>query len=121
MLNAAVTARHARALPAVPMTGPGSRYTGAFLPVVPTFIRPEPANRLTFASVDDLARHIAKVRKGRGIRLQYAAITMLGASFPAIQVYAVDDTGAETWLGAAAIQTREPMALALALERVDPQ
>lgn len=114
------TASAVRPIPGAVVVATDPRSSGN-PPVLPTFIRPEPANPVTFGDLTALARYVAALRKGRALRLSYAAHTRLGRTFPAVQVFAVEADESEVWLGAAAIQSRDPETLSRALERVDPQ
>lgn len=110
----------ARAVPGALLIAADPRASGN-PPVLPTLIRPAPANPVTFNDRLALARYVASLRKGRPLIIRYASHTHLGATFPAFQIFAVGADGDETWLGAAAIQSRDTEALRAALERVDPQ
>lgn len=91
-------------------------------PELPTLIRPLPDKPLQAAGLDDLARHIHRLRGPRGLRIGPLEFASHGGSdtFPGFYLYALDpDTGAETWLGFAAVQSQTPGALQDALRRTE--
>jgi hypothetical protein len=92
------------------------------VPTVPTLIRPLPEKPLQAASLDDLARHIHRLRASRGLRIGPLAFASHGGSdtFPGFSLFAIDpDTGGEDWLGFAAVQAPRADALQDALRRTE--
>lgn len=87
-----------------------------------TLFRPTPARAETFTTLESLARRIHQLRGRAALRQERRAWTHAGSrTFPAFNLYAVGDDGAETWLGTAVIQGRDFDPLQRALERLQPQ
>lgn len=98
------------------------RNTGATPPKVPTLLREPPTDVAEFRTVKALAHQVKRLRKGRPLRIQLNPHTRhMGSVFPAHDLFAIEDDGRETWLGAAAIQSLSDQPLRDALEAVDPQ
>lgn len=96
--------------------------TGAGKPAVPTLLREPPSDVAEFKTVKALARQVKRLRRGRPLRIQLNARTYhMGRVFPAHDLFAIEEDGRETWLGAAAIQSLSDRPLREALEAVDPQ
>lgn len=98
------------------------RNTGAARPTVPTLLREPPTDVAEFTTLKALARQVKRLRGGRPLRIQLNPHTRhMGRVFPAHDLFAIEDDGRETWLGAAAIQSLSDQGLRAALEAVDPQ
>lgn len=91
-------------------------------PERPTLYRPEPARAETFEGLKTLARRVHQLRQGRALAVRRSPRAE-GASvnFAAFDLFALDDAGGETWLGAAAIQTRRREFLEAALRDAQPE
>ena len=64
-------------------------------------------DRLTFADLAELARHVVRLAAGRGLRISAAPLTTCAVGFspfPAWSIYLLTDDGGEDWLGHAAVQ-----------------
>lgn len=91
-------------------------------PALPTLIRPLPEKPLQADTLDNLARHIHRLRGERGLRigpLQFASYAG-SDTFPGFYLYAIDpEGGGETWIGFAAVQAETDGALRDALRRTE--
>lgn len=91
-------------------------------PTLPTLIRPLPEKPLMADGIDNLARHIHRLKGDNGLRIGPLQFASYGGSdtFPGFYLYAIDpDSGTETWVGLAAVQSETDAGLRAALARTE--
>lgn len=92
------------------------------VPTRPTLIRTLAHKPLQAETLDDLARHIHQLRGADGLRLGPVSAASYGGSdtFWGFSLHAIDpDTGTETWMAFAAVQSQRDDSLRDALLRTE--
>lgn len=91
-------------------------------PERPTLIPPLPAAPVSFRSIAELATHVQRQRRGRGLELRAGHASLSGSdTFPIFNLYwQTPDTGALEWAFAIACQTAHRETLEAALAAANP-